>query len=119
MKRVVSNAVAACAALILLGLLASVRFGYPETGTYYVENIEKIWNLGAKENGFYMDDCYYMVYTDGGVFKIELSGLNAYAYGAGLIKAGNSYVLKTRGARIERLGLYPNIINVIEEDDEN
>ena len=115
MKRVVSNAVAACAALFILGLIASVKLGYPETGTYHVENIEKIWNLGAKENGFYAGDCYYMVYTDGGVFKIELSGINAYAYGAGLIKAGKTYVLKTRGARVEMLGLYPNIINA-EED---
>lgn len=115
MKRVVSNAVAACAALIALGLIVSVKIGYPETGTYHVENVERIWNIGAKENGFYPDDCYYMVYTDGGVFKIELSGVNAYAYGAGLIKAGNTYVLKTRGARIEMLGMYPNIINA-EED---
>lgn len=115
MKRVVSKALVACAALTILGLLASVRFGYPETGTYHVENVEKIWNLCAKENGFYTDDCYYMVYTDGGVFKIELSGVNAYAYGVGLIKAGRTYVLKTRGARIEMWGLYPNIINA-EED---
>lgn len=110
MKRTVSNAVAACAALIILGLIASVKLGYTETGTCHVENVERIWNLGAKEEGFYPDDCYYMVYTDAGVFKIELSGVNAYAYGVGLIKAGNTYVLKTRGARIEMLGLYPNII---------
>lgn len=117
MKRVVSNAVAACAALIILGMLVSVKLGYPETGTYHVENIEKIWNLGAKDEGFYPYDCYYMVYTDDGVFKVELSGFNAYAYGAGLIKAGKTYVLKTRGARIEMWGLYPNIINAEEYEN--
>ena len=105
-------AVAVCAIFTVVALSTATKLGYTEVGEYQVESVERVRDT-------YTDSYVYMVTTDGGVFKIELSGLNAYAYGAGLIKAGNSYVLKTRGARIERFGLYPNIINVIEEDDEN
>jgi hypothetical protein len=108
-----------CFVMVVAGVALSVKLGYPETGTYKVENVERIWNLGAEERGYYGNDCYYMVYTDKAVFKIELSGLNAYAYGVGLIKPGRTYTLKTRGARVEMWGLYPNIINIIEEDNGN
>lgn len=113
MKKI-EKVMAFLAIFTIIALAASVKLGYTREGEYKVEKVERIWNLGAKEQGFYSGDCYYMVYTDGGAFKIELTGINAYAYGAGLIKAGKTYVLKTRGARIEMYGLYPNIINAEE-----
>ncbi|MBO7071859.1 MAG: hypothetical protein J6W09_11290 [Bacteroidales bacterium] len=116
MKKI-ETVMAFLAIFTIIALAASVKLGYTRAGDYKVEKVERIWNIGAKENGFYSGDCYYMVYTDCGVFKIELTGINAYAYGAGLIKAGKTYVLKTRGARIEMWGLYPNIINAEEYGD--
>lgn len=97
-------------------LAASIKLGYTEVGTYDVVKVERVWNTGAEDRGFYSYDCYYMVYTDSGVFKIELVGLNAYAYGAGIVKPGKSYRFKSRGARVEPLGLYPNIIDAQEQE---
>lgn len=114
MKKI-ETVMAFLAIFTMIALVVSVKLGYTREGEYKVEKVERIWNLGAKEQGFYSGDCYYMVYTDCGVFKIELTGINAYAYGVSVIKEGQTYRLKTRGARNEMFGMYPNIIEIIED----
>ena len=97
--------------LVALALVVSVKLGYTREGEYTISHVEKVMNThGDAEPKYY-------VYTDYGVFLIEMSGLNAYPFGLQLIGSKGfpkTLYMKTRGARIEWLGIYPNIIEIQE-----
>jgi len=104
---------------LFLALLAGgcIKLGYPEEDTYEVTNIERVDITHGDSDGFTTEPTYY-VYTDKGVFLIELSGINAYSYGLQRLwnEVPGTYRMKTRGARLEWLGFYPNIIEIVEVD---
>ena len=101
-------------AIILSLFVASwlwTRLGCERVDTYEVKKVEPVWNISGRSNGIQQEDLYYLVHTDKGLFKIELSGLNAYGYGAQrLYHEAGTFTLKTRGVRLEVYGLFPNII---------
>ena len=93
------------------------RLGCEMVDIYEVKKVEPVRVIGWRTNSAQPDDLYYLVYTDKGMFKIELSGLNAYGYGAQrLYDEKGTVTLKTRGVRLEIYGLFPNIIEVVEKD---
>ena len=100
------------ALLLLIAAALATKLGFRKVDTYEVSKIEKVWNM--TRNGY--EDVRYFVYTDKGVFLIELSGINAYPYGLQVIKELGTFTMETRGARMEMYGMYPNIVNVIEDE---
>lgn len=96
------------ALLLLIAAALATKLGFRKVDTYEVSKIEKVYN-GA-------DDVRYFVFTDKGVLLIELSGINAYPYGLQVIKELGMFIMETRGARMEMYGMYPNIVNVIEDE---
>lgn len=113
--RKIKKVMVALAIFTMVALAASVKLGYPMEGEYEVTRVEKLENIHGNSDGFDTELKYY-VYTDQGVFLIELSGLNAYPYGLQLIGRDlpKTVRMKTRGARMELLGLYPNIIEIVD-----
>ena len=107
-KDVIAHLMAFLITLGVLALLVAVKLGYPRDGYYEVISIEKV------------DDALFKVNTDVSVLYIETAGVNAYPYGLRLIGRDlpRQMRLKTRGARIEWMGLYPDIIEVVEEEEE-
>ena len=103
-KKIVSGV----AILLLVAMAVSVKLGFRRIDTYEVSKIEKVYK-GT-------DDVRYFVFTDKGILLIELSGLNAYPYGLQVIKELGTFTMETRGPRMEMDGMYPNIINVIEDE---
>lgn len=96
------------AILLLVAMAVPVKIGFRRIDTYEVTKIEKVYK-GT-------DDVRYFVFTDKGVLLIELSGLNAYPYGIQVIKELGTFTMETRGVRMEMYGMYPNIVNVIEDE---
>lgn len=102
--------------LAVLVMVISVKLGYTREGEYTITQVEKVSNTHGSSDHFTTEPKYY-VYTDYGVFLIEMSGLNAYPFGLQLIGSKGfpkTLYMKTRGARLEWLGLYPNIIEIQE-----
>lgn len=100
----------------LLSLIAATKVGYPCDDWYEVSHIERFDDVSGDKESVRTDLKYY-VYTDQGVFQIEMSGINAYPYGLQLIGRDlpKTLRMKTRGARAEWFGMYPNIIEIVEE----
>lgn len=107
-KKIASSIVSVGAVLLLVAMAFAVKLGFRKVDTYEVSKIEKVYK-GT-------DDVRYFVFTDKGVLLIELSGLNAYPYGLQVLKDLGTFTMETRGARMEMYGIYPNIINVIEDE---
>ena len=107
-----------CALLAIILSLISVKLGHTRVVECEVQEVEKISNTHGDSGGFRTEPKYY-IHTDAGVFIIEMSGLNSYPYGLRLIGKDlpKTMMLKTRGARWELVGWYPNIIEVIEDID--
>lgn len=106
-----------CALLAIIVSIISIKLGHTRVIECEVQEVEKISNTHGSSDSFSTEPKYY-VHTNAGVFIIELSGLNSYPYGLHLIGKDlpKTMMLKTRGARWELVGWYPNIIEVIEED---
>ena len=109
--------------IIILGVVVAlvigaltVKLGNATTDTYKVERIEKVLKTHGNGDGFDTELVYH-VHTDKGLFLVELSGLNSYPFALTVLRRGGEYTMKTRGARIEVLGLYPNIIEIVEPYD--
>lgn len=86
--------------------------------TYSVSKITEVQDTHGDENGF-STDVYYMVYTDKGAYSIQMTGFNAHPECAGQIYATDTcrFAMRTRGIRIPFLGIYPNIIEIVERHE--
>ncbi|MBR5414153.1 MAG: hypothetical protein IK114_14165 [Fibrobacter sp.] len=80
---------------------------------HVINEISKIQEVSGSD-GNVSTTTYYLVHTDKGTFKIEMAGLNAAPYCAGIIHEGDTLNLITRGVLFPLFGLYPYIIAVNE-----
>jgi len=95
-------------------LFTSTRLMNERVDAYEIQSISEIHNTHGSSDSF-ETEIYHLVHTDKGVFKVEMSGLNAAPHCAGLIHKGDTLVLRTRGLEFPFFGLYPDVIEVIYE----
>lgn len=95
--------------MVVFTIVALITFANPHNEYVEIQSIDKISKTSGDSESFYTD-VYYMVYTDQGTFRASLDGLNHCRTSIGKMEEGKSYHLFVRGARIQLLGFYPNII---------
>lgn len=97
--------------LIVVGLLSP--FLNEKTDSYQINEIVKVENVHGDDGSFYTD-VYHLVYTDRGVFAVQMKGFNAHPECIGLLKVSDStrVTLTTRGISVPYFGIYPDIIKV-------
>ena len=92
-----------------VGLLAFLSFTNEQTQRHTVQSIDKVENTHGSSDGF-STEVYYIVTTDKGIYRIEMSGFNAHPECAA-VKKDSTYVLTTRGYNFPFLGMYSAIIH--------
>lgn len=78
--------------------------------TVKVNQVDKMERLSGNRDKF-DTDIYYLVYTDKGTFRINISGLVAHPELAGAMEKDSIYDITVCGIEVPFLGMYRNIIN--------
>ena len=76
-----------------------------------VNQVDKIEKMSGNKDGF-NTEIYYLVYSDKGTFRINISGLLAYPEFAGKMKKDSIYTIRVCGVELSYLGIYRNVIEV-------
>ena len=73
-----------------------------------IEKVEEVKNT----NSNIMTDVYYLVFTNKGVFRVDIRGLLARPSLAGTIKKDSLYRFELVGVEIPFLGVYSKVLEV-------
>lgn len=82
-----------------------------EYTTIKVEGIDKMVEHSG-ENGSTHTEIYYLVYTDKGVYRIDIRGVFAKPQLIGKLKIGSTYKVETFGINVPMIGVYRNITDI-------
>lgn len=102
--------------MLLVALLYSCsgtpkKSAEPEYTTIKVEGIDKMVEHSG-EKGSTHTEIYYLVYTDRGVYRVDIRGVFAKPELIGKLKVDSTYRVETFGVNAPMLGMYRNITGI-------
>lgn len=100
--------------VIFVGGVCFFTLSNRKTLNIKVNQVDKIENTTGSKDGF-TTEIYYLVYTDKGAFRINISGLVAHPELAGALKKDSIYDITVCGIEVPFAGIYRNVVDVINK----
>nr|DAF57948.1 MAG TPA: hypothetical protein [Siphoviridae sp. ctfbh2] len=98
-------------AIGLIGFVWFVFFFNPQKMRVRIGKVDKIEKVSGNKDGFHTD-IHYMLYTDKGTFRINISGFVAHPELVGRIKIDSICTMEVCGIEVPFIGVYRNVVNI-------